>query len=155
MTQILETNKKCDCGGSLFVIADPDCAPFYCCKKCHRTEIIKPGTMVEYTEPVGPFLKNKEFENIEWINIKIQPGIYIVRATSKFDTQIQAISDDWLVQTNLRHQVETLKKKLEQREDFIDDVFGALKNSNSKSTLISVLLSRCEAQINGQKLGVL
>lgn len=48
-----------------------------------------------------------------------------------------------------------LNRKLEQREEFIYDVFATLKNSNSKSTVVSVLLSRCEAQLNGQKLGVI
>lgn len=47
------------------------------------------------------------------------------------------------------------KKQLEQREDFIYDIFATLKNSNSKSTVVSVLLSRCEAQINSQMLGVI
>lgn len=48
-----------------------------------------------------------------------------------------------------------LNRKLEQREEFIYDVFATLKNSNSKSTVVSVLLSRCEAQINSQMLGVI
>lgn len=48
-----------------------------------------------------------------------------------------------------------LTRQLEQREDFIRDIFDALKNSNSKSTLVNVLLSRCEAQINSQMLGVI
>lgn len=52
-------------------------------------------------------------------------------------------------------QYHTLKKKLEQREKFIDDIFIELKNSNSKSTIVNVLLTRCKEQINGQKLGVL
>lgn len=54
-----------------------------------------------------------------------------------------------------RTKIIKLTSQLEQREDFIRNIFGELKNSNSKSTVVSVLLSRCEAQINSQMLGVI
>lgn len=54
-----------------------------------------------------------------------------------------------------RTKIIKLTRQLEQREDFIRDIFYELKNSNSKSTLVNVLLSRCEAQINSQMLGVI
>lgn len=56
---------------------------------------------------------------------------------------------------NRRKAIFELERKLEQREKFIDDIFAELENSNSKSTIVSVLLTRCKEQINGQKLGVL
>lgn len=56
---------------------------------------------------------------------------------------------------NRRKAIFELTQKLEQREKFIDDIFAELENSNSKSTIVSVLLTRCKEQINGQKLGVL
>lgn len=49
----------------------------------------------------------------------------------------------------------SLEKKLEQREDFINDVYALLKNSNSKVAVVEVLLYRVQCQINGQKLGVI
>lgn len=52
-------------------------------------------------------------------------------------------------------EIEKLKKKLEQRDDFIDDVYAVLKNSNSKLLFVEVLLSRCEQHINARKLGVI
>lgn len=49
----------------------------------------------------------------------------------------------------------SLEQKLEQREQFIDDVYALLINSNSKAGVVEVLLNRVKCQINGQKLGVI
>lgn len=49
----------------------------------------------------------------------------------------------------------SLEQKLEQREDFINDVYILLKNSNSKAAVVEVLLHRTECQINAQKLGII
>ena len=49
----------------------------------------------------------------------------------------------------------SLEQKLEQREDFINDVYALLANSNSKAAVVEVLLHRVKCQINGQKLGVI
>jgi len=49
----------------------------------------------------------------------------------------------------------SLEQKLEQREDFINDVYALLKNSNSKAAVVEVLLHRTECQINAQKLGII
>lgn len=48
-----------------------------------------------------------------------------------------------------------LEQKLEQREQFIDDIYVLLLNSNSKAAVVEVLLHRVQCQINGQKLGVI
>lgn len=48
-----------------------------------------------------------------------------------------------------------LEQKLEQREQFIDDIYALLLNSNSKTAVVEVLLHRVQCQINGQKLGVI
>lgn len=49
----------------------------------------------------------------------------------------------------------TIEQKLEQREDFINDVYILLLNSNSKAAIVEVLLNRVKCQINAQKLGVI
>lgn len=49
----------------------------------------------------------------------------------------------------------SLEQKLEQREDFINDVYALLKNSNSKAAVVEVLLNRTKCQINAQKLGII
>lgn len=49
----------------------------------------------------------------------------------------------------------SLEQKLKQREDFIDDVYALLKNSNSKAAVVEVLLHRAKCQIEGQRLGVI
>lgn len=49
----------------------------------------------------------------------------------------------------------SLEKKLEQREDFINDIYVLLKNSNSKAAVVEVLLHRVECQINAQQLGII
>lgn len=92
--------------------------------------------------------------NKHWdIKIKICPGVYIVKAISSDDVQIQSIPENIL--TTLTNEIEMLRKKIEQREDFIQDVYYCLENSNSKTTVVSVLLNRCKNQINAQKLGVI
>lgn len=94
--------------------------------------------------------------NKPWnIKIKICPGVYIVKATSSDDVQIQSIPENILMSTTLANEIDILRKKIEQREDFIQDVYYCLENSNSKTTVVSVLLNRCKNQINAQKLGVI
>lgn len=49
----------------------------------------------------------------------------------------------------------SLEQKLEQRENFIDDVYALLKNSNSKAAVVEVLQHRVKCQIEAQKLGII
>lgn len=48
-----------------------------------------------------------------------------------------------------------IEKKLEQREDFINDIYSLLVNSNSKAAIVEVLLHRVKCQIEAQRLGVI
>ena len=48
-----------------------------------------------------------------------------------------------------------IEKKLEQREDFINDIYALLVNSNSKAAIIEVLLRRVKCQIEAQRLGII
>ena len=48
-----------------------------------------------------------------------------------------------------------IEKKLEQREDFINDIYSLLVNSNSKAAIVEVLLHRVKCQIEGQRLGII
>jgi hypothetical protein len=54
-----------------------------------------------------------------------------------------------------KDKIAELTKKLEQREDFIYDIYWTLNASSSKSALRESLLSLCTRQINSQKLGVI
>lgn len=84
------------------------------------------------------------------IEMKDSPLSQSERASAKYTMEQLSIS-----KFSAELEVAKLNRKIEQREDFIRDIFDALKNSNSKSTLVNVLLSRCEAQINSQMLGVI
>lgn len=97
----------------------------YCTGNCNHTM-----TMVGV--PVAEW--NKRAESAEFKKYKEEAAVEL------FDRRTKIIK---------------LTRQLEQREDFIRDIFCELKNSNSKSTLVNVLLSRCEAQINSQMLGVI
>lgn len=152
MIKVRTTNHNCPhCGNRCHLLVDPDCPPIFYCPNCGYSEKVKPEALVIF-EPIEPIYKSRL---TEWINIKIRPGTYIVRATSESSVQVQSLPDEFITASNLRHQADHLKEKLEQREKFIDDIFAELKNSNSKSTIVNVLLTRCKEQINGQKLGVL
>ena len=48
-----------------------------------------------------------------------------------------------------------IEKKLEQREDFINDIYSLLVNSNSKAAIVEVLLHRVKCQIEAQRLGII
>lgn len=47
------------------------------------------------------------------------------------------------------------EQKLEQREQFIDEIYSVLVNSCSKAAIVSILEAKVKSQIEAQKLGVI
>lgn len=113
------------------------CKVYQICEKCGHQQEIKPITNTE-----------REL----WQKRTVQLNTTIKDISEAFIKYQESTGVDLFER---RKEIVKLTRQLEQREDFIRDIFGELKNSNSKSTLVNVLLSRCEAQINSQMLGVI
>lgn len=126
----------------------------YCTGNCNQAMTMVGVPVAEWNKRAesAEFKKYKEETTIHQLKPKTGKT-YLICKKCGYQNEIKPMTNT--EQEIYQNTIVQYKKQLEQREDFIYDVFATLKNSNSKSTVVSVLLSRCEAQINSQMLGVI